>query len=187
MNDVDLRIINCTVKVFNLKKAQATTDDVCRMANIAKGTLFNHFKSKDILLEQTYLYCNTALIVDLKEDMFDNLDFYESLSKIIYLTSAKAIEIPDYVHFVEQYHNYKGQSLMSTKYYKENYKGVLSYPKIYNFIKENYNKNLPLEFILMVTSNTIYQTHNYLIDNPEKIKDTVFMNSIINYIYHLMF
>lgn len=76
---------------------------------------------------------------------------------------------------------------MSTKYYKENYKGVLSYPKIYNFIKENFNKNLPLEFILMVTSNTIYQTHNYLIDNPEKIKDTVFMNSIINYIYHLMF
>ena len=76
---------------------------------------------------------------------------------------------------------------MSTKYFKDSYKGILSSARLYDYIKEKSNKNLPLEFVIMVASTTIYQIHNYLIDNPEKINDTEFMGSVTDYIYHLLF
>lgn len=73
-NEKQRRIINASLKIFakTLYK-NALTDDIVKIANISKGSLFNYFKSKRDL----YLYVFDHSVGVITKEFYDKLDLSE--------------------------------------------------------------------------------------------------------------
>ena len=79
------QIIDAATKSFSLFGYKATSmDQVARLANVGKGTIYTFFKNKEELFSEII----TSLIKEMKEAaeevMDDNLSFYENASHALY-------------------------------------------------------------------------------------------------------
>ncbi|MFB6467340.1 TetR/AcrR family transcriptional regulator [Cytobacillus sp. Hz8] len=79
------QIINAANKSFSLFGYKATTmDQVAKIANVGKGTIYNFFKNKEDLFDEII----SSLIIEMKkaaEESFDeSCTFYENVHRAIY-------------------------------------------------------------------------------------------------------
>ncbi|WP_075980445.1 TetR/AcrR family transcriptional regulator [Bacillus massilinigeriensis] len=79
------QIIQAATKSFSLFGYKATTmDQVAKIANVGKGTIYTFFKNKEDLFDEII----SSLILEMKaaaEESFDeNLSFYENVHRAIY-------------------------------------------------------------------------------------------------------
>ncbi|KYC97173.1 TetR family transcriptional regulator [Heyndrickxia sporothermodurans] len=78
-------IIDAATKSFSLFGYKATTmDQVAKLANVGKGTIYTFFKNKDELFDEIV----TTLIKDMKESaeeaMDPNLSFFENVHNVLF-------------------------------------------------------------------------------------------------------
>lgn len=78
-------IIDAATKSFSLFGYKATTmDQVAKLANVGKGTIYTFFKNKEELFDEIV----TTLIMEMKataeESMDDNLSFYENANRALF-------------------------------------------------------------------------------------------------------
>ncbi|QQZ08280.1 TetR/AcrR family transcriptional regulator [Heyndrickxia vini] len=78
-------IIDAATKSFSLFGYKATTmDQVAKLANVGKGTIYTFFKNKDELFDEIV----TTLIKDMKESaeesMDPNLPFFENVHNVLF-------------------------------------------------------------------------------------------------------
>ncbi|MDC7125367.1 MAG: TetR/AcrR family transcriptional regulator [Spirochaetales bacterium] len=106
MSDKIELIQNSAFRLFTIRGFHNTpTSLIAKEAGVANGTLFNYFKTKDVLINHLYLTCKSSLIAAIQKDSDPEKDIKEQMRVIWENCIGWAEEYPEQYQFFKQYSN----------------------------------------------------------------------------------
>ena len=174
MNRKD-QIYKAAFELFNRNGFDKTpTAQIAKEAGVAIGTLFHYFKSKEELINSLYLKCKESMLEKALVGICQDKS-YRSKIKHLYVNLLKwGLEYTEEFMFFQQFSN-SVHIYDNTRTEGRNKYGVLM-----NILKEGKEKeilkDLPLDYLLAVTSAILASNINYLIANENLINNDEFID-----------
>lgn len=161
------KILETAMNLFVEKGIQSTsTASIAKASNVATGTLFHHFKTKEELVSELYNLIFDSLIAYHKKYFQENASAYEKLRQLWYLNLQWGMKHKDYANFLERYtfHFYASDLEIQTAGEKFDY-----YIKtISDLISNNFLKCDNFEYVMNHFSWNMRMNGNYFISNPKQ-------------------
>ncbi len=82
MSDKRIQIIKAAIKLFAKDGVGVATSKIATEADVSNGTLFNYFASKQILINDTYLYTKEKIADEIMKDVHSDMDIKDMSSAI---------------------------------------------------------------------------------------------------------
>jgi len=171
LNDKKERILAAALELFTTRGFQDTpTALIAKTAGVATGTLFNHYRNKEQLINSLYLYCKQELSRCMAvEPGAGPHDFIHHLGVMWRNSIDYILAHPRVLLFFDQY----SHSPYINQISKETGKSLF---KLHgNLLIEGMNagliKDLPVELLHELTWSMIASTVRYLLDHPEQQDD----------------
>jgi AcrR family transcriptional regulator len=106
MNGKRERILHSAFHLFTTRGFHDTpTSLIAREAGVANGTLFNHFATKEDLINQLYLASKESLVTAMQEKVDPKEDIRSQILTIWRNSMNWALKNPEQFHFFQQYSN----------------------------------------------------------------------------------
>jgi len=155
------RILNTALKLFVEQGFHGTpTSKIAKEAGVANGTLFHHFKTKDDLIVELYLFLKSKMNHSNLDGVTENTDF-KTVFKSMYLSSIyNMLEEPMAFKYVMQF--------KTSPYYSRIQEMQLDdgSAQFVNFFKHamdaGFIKAMDIDFMFMLLSNMTYGLSQYI-------------------------
>ena len=99
--DPKMEIVEASIKLFNEQGLKTGPKKICEMANVAKGTLYHHFKGKEDLIIKSYISVKKELISIMETAIDQNVTHEENFKNIWKQTIFWGIENQEKFRFIE--------------------------------------------------------------------------------------
>lgn len=175
MNDKEIRILETTITLFNEKGYGATTTaSIASHANVAKGTLFNYYNSKEYLFNQSLLYANNDL-VNYVSNLKEKKNFKRGMIEVWNRTIDYGLKYPNKFNFIIRYSN---SPLLNSEVKSELDNQGKFFLYVYNKFHTKGEVKEPYDLFCNFMMQDVVATIDYLKENPnediERIKEVSF-------------
>ena len=170
MNEKYERIIEVSLKLFNEVGIHNTpTSKIAKEANVATGTLFHHFKTKEDIINAVYMDSKESLIGSIQKDLSDNDNLVEAAKKMFLASVRWGVNNPMRFRFFRTY----GNSIFISNKTKENELAKFDFllTLIENGQKQGFFKQLPAELLFNALYGLVTQFMNFFSENPDRISN----------------
>ena len=99
------KLLNCTYRLYNDNGEKMTTQMVCTAAKVGKGTLFNYFATKDVLLHEAYIEANENASRLTWRNLTLTKEKRDIVKQLIVNATEWPLKYPDEVLFCHRYYN----------------------------------------------------------------------------------
>ena len=160
-------ILQTAMSLFIEKGIQSTsTASIAKAANVATGTLFHHFKTKEELITQLYNLIFDSLIAYHKENFKEDVNAYERLRQLWCLNLEWGMKNLDYANFLERYAFYFYASDSAIKDSAKRFDYYINI--IIDLISNNLTKSDDFTYVMDHFSWNMRMNSNYFISNPKE-------------------
>lgn len=176
MDDKKQKILESAFRLFTTRGFHNTpTSLIAKEAGVANGTLFNHFPSKEILINQLYLTCKTSLVAAIDAGLATSSEVKEQIRGIWESSIHWGLTEKEQYLFFQQYSNspFIQQETRDA--------GRLQFAPFIDFLEKGMEegklKRVPVDLIMSMMFSIIASTIEILLLDREKQKDRIYMES----------
>lgn len=168
-------ILDTALKLFVEQGFHATpTAQIAKEAEVATGTLFHYFSTKEELINTLYLETKVVLIEEVSRDVNEQTTIKAKLKQIFLNAINWALRYPEHQIFYTQF----SHSPFISQITKELGEQRLQF--VYDIIEEGKKtdvlKNIPTDLLFEASLSLMNGIIKHLMENPEKLEDTAYMN-----------
>lgn len=182
MSDKRELILDSALQLFTTRGFHNTpTSLIAKNAGVANGTLFNHFKSKEELINQLYLECKSSFNRAIVQALQSETDIKEQIHRIWNNVISWAINNPGQFSFFQQYRNspfIKGETRDE---------GRQLFSPLINFLNDGMAngifKKVSLELLLGILLGIMISSVEVLQNRPENIEGEDCMEEAFNMLW----
>jgi len=171
-DDTKTRIMKSTILLFNKYGPMVSMSKISEGAGVAAGTPFKYFSTKDELLWATYYYARTSVEGTKRENPLAQTTTEDMIKAIVTDILRWAAICPEEHEYVEKYEDSVCYDYFSEDFSKL-YEGIVDELKIWDRMKDDVRKDIPMEVISRIISVHCsvfarYMSHRGMdIDTPE--------------------
>ena len=164
------KILDAALEMFvNNGFESSPTSKIAKAAEIATGTLFHYFKTKDELINELYLVVKMDMVSALKQNLFEAKTIRQKLEQIWTNSINWALEKPAGNKFFAMYGT---SSYIATSTREEGYRHFSFALEILSRgIQEQILKDISMELMTEVTFGLLNGTTNYYASRREEFAD----------------
>lgn len=156
-------ILEAALDLFTEHGVQDTpTSLIVKKANVATGTLFNYFHSKELLIHELYKYCKASMVESLKYSESAEQDISSLIKGMFENAISWCITNKKKFKFYQYYCN----STYNNETIQDN---ILEFDFIYSIIEKGkqhgYLKDMPTVFLYSVSIGIIIQIMGYCLQS----------------------
>ncbi|MBC2580961.1 TetR/AcrR family transcriptional regulator [Clostridium sp. DJ247] len=182
MNKVE-QIYEAAIKLFNQNGFDKTpTSQLAKEADVAVGTLFHYFKTKEELINSLYLKCKDSMLDNILSGINEEKT-YRGRLKLIYINFIRwGVEHTEQYMFFQQFSN-SVYIQQSTRIEGEKKLGVLM-DILEEGIKQEIIRKASVEYLLEITSAIFMANMDYFILNRNQISFEAFVEETFEFIWN---
>ncbi len=170
MNEKYERIIQVSLKLFNEVGIHNTpTSKIAKEANVATGTLFHYFKTKEDIINAVYKDSKESLVITIQKDILQSDNVIEAAKKMFMASLRWSVNNPMRFRFFRTY----GNSIFISKQTKEDELAKFGFltTLIESGQKQGFFKQMPVELMFNALYGLVTQFMNFYSENPERISN----------------
>ncbi len=161
-------IMNAALKLINNSGIATSTADIAKTANVANGTLFHYFPSKDELINTMFAEYKTEYFHAVTANIDIELSIKSKFRRLWLYALEWALNNPDKHRFVHYYYNSPHVSVANQNLVDEQHQYL---KKLFILaIDKSIIKDIPIDYLLMLCLANISASADYLLTN-EKLKN----------------
>ncbi|MCK5050456.1 MAG: TetR/AcrR family transcriptional regulator [Candidatus Cloacimonetes bacterium] len=171
------KILDSTLKMFVVNGFEGSpTSKIAKNAEVATGTLFHYFKTKEELINVLYLEIKSQLIENMKMGIEELPTIRQKIEAMWENAVRWGIRNPAGNKFFAMF----GSSPYITKLTREQgFQGFGFAMQIMQAGQEqDILKDVPLEILLEMTGGIIHSSTNYFMNNPEQFENAEFRQKV---------
>lgn len=182
MSDKKERIIDSALELFTSRGFHNTpTSLIAKKAGVANGTLFNHFKSKEELINELYLTCKSSLISSISSALDNKLSFKDQLYNVWTNSLKWVMSKPNQFLFFQQYSNSPFIENETREQARERFAPFIIF--LEEGKKNREIKGIPNELLIGAMLGTLSSTIEILKFNEEQNYNSQIIESAFNMIW----
>lgn len=171
MNEKKQHILDTSLKLFVENGFHGTsTAEIAKTAGVATGTLFHHFKTKEELINNLYLYAKETMLNEVKGDYNDGLSLKENIKNLWLKFIHFGINNPYNFQFILIFHSSPYISSLTKEQIENKFVELVDVYKI--GVEMDEIKIIDNEMLLDFFWGNIFSTVNYFVKNPEKLTES---------------
>jgi len=177
------QIYRSAIVLFNQNGFDKTpTSQIAKEADVAIGTLFHHFKTKEDLINSLYLQCKESMANRVFSSVEDEKTYKGKIRRLYLNFLQWGTECTDEFLFFQQFSN-SVYIYEMTKEEAENKFEILN-SIIKDGMEKEILKKVPLDYLLSITSSVMMSNINYFIQNRHLLKDENFVEETFNFLWN---
>jgi len=162
-------ILNAALHLFTTQGFHGTpTSQIAKVAEVATGTLFHHFKTKEHLINTLYADLKNEMKEHIQQDIESETSIYKKIYTLWYNCIKWGLHHPEKRAFLNQF----GHSPYITQLTKEEAMNHFSF--VYNLLEDGQSqdiiKPIPSDLLHTVIYGLISSTTEYFILHPEQFE-----------------
>lgn len=161
------KILETAMYLFIEKGVHGTTTaSIAKASNVATGTLFHHFNTKQELVSNLYNLIFDSIIDYHKKYFIENANPYEKLRQLWYLNLQWGMKHKDYANFLERYSFHFYASDLDLQNATKRFDYYIT--TVLDLISNNLTKSDNFEYVMNHFTWNMRMNSNYFIANPKE-------------------
>ncbi|MCK9150405.1 TetR/AcrR family transcriptional regulator [Methanobacterium alcaliphilum] len=168
MKEKELRILNSSLKLFVERGFHGTsTAQIAKSSEVATGTLFHYFKTKEELINRLYLYSKECMLNEISSSYNRDESLKDNVKSLWTTLIDFGINKPEMFQFILSFHCSPYITSLTKKEIETRSESVVEAYII--GIKKELIKDVSCELIMDFLWGSIVATINYFEKYPEKL------------------
>lgn len=168
MKEKEQKILDTSLKLFVEKGFHGTsTAEIAKTAEVATGTLFHYFKTKEDLINSLYLYTKESMLNEINRKYDNEKSFKENVKELWLNFVNFGIENPYMFHFILTFHCSPYITSLTKERIENRFEELLEVYKI--GFKEGEIKEIYDELVIDYFWGSIFTILNHFEKYTEKI------------------
>ncbi|MBI9099364.1 MAG: TetR/AcrR family transcriptional regulator [Spirochaetaceae bacterium] len=157
------------------------TSLIAKNAGVANGTLFNHFKTKEALINQLYLFCKYSFNLAIEQGIDKQKGFKEQTHAIWHNVLSWAVENPEQQAFFQQYRHSPYINKETREEARQQFTPFLTF--LHDGIENGVFKDVSIELMMGALLGIINSTVEVCLNDQEKIHDKLFLDQAFHILW----
>lgn len=174
------KLLRCTYRLYNQNGEKMTTQMVCTEAKVGKGTLFNYFATKDMLLYEAYIEANE----NVSRLAWRNLKLTEEKRNIVKQLIVNSVEwplkYPEEVIFCNRYYNDRIYQDTDSDNPADKFKTAFDAPGVMERLLEGVTSASIQKYAKQAASSLAFFFMIYIANHPQEAEDQDFLEYIVD-------
>lgn len=183
-NQTRQKILQSTYRLFVQMGDKLTTQMICEDARVSKGTLFNYFESKDLLLHTAFVEAEEHVMAMAREKIDMDQDEKQIIRGLLCNSCQWAIDFPEEVIYSERYNDMTHSDLTSADF-RNNCRGMLDIGDLPQRLLARIENPAVRSYAMIAASIQAFYFCVYVANHPEAGTDEALLSHMADVIWHI--